>query len=308
MRIYTVTLNPAYDIHAKAAKLELLHENLAHVISREAGGKGINISRALTVNNVSNTAIAVLGKENAADFKNALSAWGMNCILFEKEGRIRENLTLHARDGETRISFAGFSLDGSILDEILRAIDVDENTVVTFTGRVPDGIDMGDVKKFLSVLRQRGAKIVVDSRSFSLEDILEVKPWLIKPNEEEISMYFGCDINDLHTAARMARAFVSGGVENVSVSLGAAGAVLLREDGAYIARPPKIDALSTIGAGDSSVAGFIAAFAEGASPMECLRRGVAFGSAACLTEGTLPPKAEDVQTLLPLVTAEKINL
>lgn len=158
MRIYTITLNPAYDIHAKAAKLELLHENLAHVISREAGGKGINISRALTVNNVSNTAIAVLGKENAADFKNALSAWGMNCILFEKEGRIRENLTLHAKDGETRISFAGFSLDGSILDEILRAIDIDENTIVTFTGRVPDGIDMGDVKKFLSVLRRGGSK------------------------------------------------------------------------------------------------------------------------------------------------------
>ena len=74
MNIYTITLNPAYDLHASAPDLEIGHENLAHITSRDAGGKGINLSRALTCNGVENTAIVVLGKENSTDFKNALAA------------------------------------------------------------------------------------------------------------------------------------------------------------------------------------------------------------------------------------------
>ena len=303
MKIYTITLNPAYDVHAYTEHFEPFHENLAKVLSRDAGGKGVNISRALTSCGTDNTAIIVVGKDNCADFKADIEAAGMKTIIFEKEGRIRENLTLHTSDSdETRISFAGFSIDDGILEEISSAISADADTIVTFTGRVPTGISMSAVKDFLLDLSEKGAKIVIDSRSFSLDDIYACSPWLIKPNQEEISEYFSKDITTADQAVSAAKEMATHGIENIMISLGSEGALLLCGGKLYIARPPKIEAISTIGAGDSSIAGFISAFAKGSSPADCLRTAVSFGSAACLTEGTLPPRAEDVKGIYDKVT------
>lgn len=296
MRIYTVTLNPAYDIHADAAELMLRHENLAAVRSREAGGKGVNISRALHSAGVRNTAIIVLGTENGGEFRRALTE--LDCLYFERPGRIRENLTIHTADGrETRISFTGFSVDASILTEIAKVIQADSDTVVTFTGRVPDGVPLEAAKMFLLDLKARGAKIVLDSKSFSLKDICQVKPWLIKPNQEEIGAFFGCGVETMAQAAERAGEFAACGVENVMVSMGEQGALLISGGRLYTAVPPEIRAVSTIGAGDSSLAGFLAAFAAGEGAEGCLRSAVAFGTAACLTEGSQPPRQTDIRRI-----------
>lgn len=307
MRIYTLTLNPAYDVHAFAENFAPCHENLAEIQSREAGGKGVNISRALNNAQVPNTAVIVLGKENSGDFRQSLSLSGMNCILLEKEGRIRENLTLHCANApETRISFTGFSVDGSILEEVGEKLQIDENIIVTFTGRVPAGVSMEKTKAFLNTLRQQGARIVLDSKSFSLEDIYEVQPWLIKPNQEEISEYFGCNVQTVEQAMEKAAAFASHGVANVMVSLGEQGALLISGGKAYAAKPPEVRAVSTIGAGDSSIAGFLAAAHMGCDTMECLRRAVAYGTAACLTAGTLPPLKEDAEAIAAQVNVWEV--
>lgn len=303
MKIYTLTLNPAYDIHATTAHFLPCRENLAHVTSRDAGGKGVNISRALTAGGTENTAVIVLGKDNGEEFKQSLAAFGLTCLYFEKEGRIRENLTLHCEvTGETRISFAGFAVDESILSEIESAMEVDENTFITFTGRIPGGISVESVKAFLAGLQAKGAKIVIDSKSFGLPDLFDVKPWLIKPNQEEIAEYFGCGITSLAQAEEKASLLHSRGIENAMISLGSDGALLVCGDGTFTAAAPKIRPVSTIGAGDSSIAGFLAAATAGKRAAECLKNAVAYGTAACLTAGTLPPAAEDIQRILAQVT------
>ena len=305
MKIYTVTLSPAYDVHATASSLVLQHENLAHVMSRDAGGKGVNISRALTYNGVENTAVVVLGRDNCADFKAALEADKMTYMGIEKDGRIRENLTIHTvGEDETRISFSGFSLDNGILAEVEGLISVDENTVVTFTGSVPRGVDMPEVKKFLARLKYKGAKVVVDSRSFTLSDLLDVAPWLIKPNSEEIATYSDKEVNDFTDCLDFAKKLLKDGIENVMISLGEKGALLVTENQAVIASPPTINALSTIGAGDSTIAGFIAAYSEGKDAAECLKIATSFGTAACLLEGTTPPTKENVAEIYKDVKVE----
>ena len=306
MKIYTITLSPAYDVHASADSLVLQHENLAHVKSRDAGGKGVNISRALTYNGVENTAVIVLGRDNCGDFKAALDADKMTYIALERDGRIRENLTIHV-DGEdeTRISFSGFSLDNSILAEVDDLLYVDKDTVVTFTGSVPKGVDMPLVKAFLKDLKNKGAKVVVDSRSFTLDDLIEVAPWLIKPNSEEIAVYSGKEVNSFADCLDFAKKLLSDGIENVMISLGEKGALLVTEGTTVTAVPPSIDALSTIGAGDSTIAGFIAAYADGADAAECLKTATAYGTAACLLEGTTPPTKENVSEICRNV---KINI
>ena len=306
MKIYTITLSPAYDVHASASALSLQHENLAEVKSRDAGGKGVNVSRALTYNGVENTAVVVLGRDNCADFKAALDSDKMTYIAIEKDGRIRENLTIHTSgEDETRISFLGFSLDNGILSEVEDLIDADESCVVTFTGSVPRGIDMPEVKKFLERLKNKGAKVVVDSRSFTLDDLISVAPWLIKPNSEEIATYSGKEVNSFADCLDFAKKLHDGGIENVMISLGEKGALLVTENAAITAVPPSINALSTIGAGDSTIAGFIAAYHDGKDAAEQLKIAVSYGTAACLLEGTTPPTKENVAEIYKNVKIEK---
>lgn len=308
MKIYTITLNPAYDVHAYAEHFAPFHENLAAVTSREAGGKGVNLSRALQNGGTENTAVIVLGKDNCAEFIAELENAGLQTILLEKPGRIRENLTLHCADQpETRISFSGFPAEDSLLDEVAALLDVDADTVITFTGRVASGMSMDRVKAFLKSLQAKGAKIVLDSKSFYIEDIYEVQPWLIKPNQEEISEYLGCQINTIEEAMEKAQVFASHGVINVMVSLGEQGALLLHSGSCYIATPPVVNAISTIGAGDSSLAGFIAAAKKGQSPALCLQNAVTYGTAACLTEGSLPPTAADIAAIYHQVQLKQLS-
>ena len=305
MRIYTLTLNPAYDIHATTAHFLPCKENMATVTSRDAGGKGVNISRALHSGGRSNTAVILLGKENSGEFKQSLADFGLNCLYFELEGRIRENLTLHCEvTGETRISFAGFSVDESILETVENAMTVDENTFITYTGRTPAGLPAEKVKVFLKRLQDKGAKLVIDSKSFSLEDLFEMKPWLIKPNQEEISEYFGCEIRTLAEAEEKAKLFHEKGIANAMISLGGDGALLVCRAGIFTAKAPQIRPVSTIGAGDSSIAGFLSATAEGKCAADRLKTAVAYGTAACLTEGTLPPAKDSIRHILEQVSVE----
>ena len=311
VNIITLTLNPAFDIHCFVEDFKPYHENLAKITANEAGGKGVNISRALTVNGVENTALVVLGDENGDSFRRCLAVDGIKTVEITVAGRIRENITLHTEGApETRISFAGFSADDGLLDMTEKALDgmLDENTILTFTGRVPCGVSIGAVKAMLGKMAARGVKIVIDSRSFTTEDIIDLGPWLIKPNEEEIAMYSDIPVHDLESAAEAAQVLKGKGIKNVMISLGAKGAMLCCEDGCYIANAPDVTVLSTIGAGDSSIAGFVAAAKQGLPYSEMLRMAVCYGSAACMTEGTRPPRAEDITKLLESVQVTKLNI
>lgn len=310
MKIITLTLNPAFDIHCYTEHFEPYHENLAEITAREAGGKGVNISRALTVNGVENLAVLVLGEENAASFRSGIEADGLKYLEITLPGRIRENITLHTENAdETRISFRGFRAEDTLADRIYDVVSgtVEERSIVTLTGSLPSGIEMGAVKNLLARLTLRGARIVIDSRSFGIDDLIETRPWLIKPNQEEISCYLGYPVNGFEDVAEAAEGLHEKGIENVMVSLGAQGALLACREGTFVAIPPKIDALSTVGAGDSSIAGFIAAATEGKSPAEMLRTAVAYGSAACLREGTRPPIAADVEKIYGAVEVKKMR-
>ena len=301
MKIITLTLNPAFDVHCFVKSFAPYHENLATVTENEAGGKGVNISRALTACGVDNLAFVVIGDENGESFTKRLLADGMRYQALPVAGRIRENITVHTEGApETRISFAGFSAPDDLLARVKSALweEIDRETVVTLTGRNPDGVGIEETKALLRELKEKGAKVVIDSRSFTLADLLEVKPWLIKPNQEEISAYLGREIGAFSEVVDAAEELHTKGIENVMISLGEQGALLTCGEGVFLATPPQIEAKSTIGAGDSSIGGFLAATIERADAKDRLRRAVAYGTAACMTEGTRPPSKEDVAGVL----------
>ena len=301
MKIITLTLSCAYDVHCSLLKLSLGHENLASVSSFDIGGKGVNISRVLSAYGIPNTAVAVLGEENGGEFESALEKEGVSLRAVWDSGRIRENITLHSEDTEeTRISFRGGAVSRDLLERVGESLFslCDKETVLAVAGSLPEGIEISALKSLLCKLSARGVRLVIDSRSFSLSDLGEVKPYLIKPNAEEIAIYMNREINDTEGAVSAARELRAMGIENAMISLGSLGAVIATPSGVYKESAPKITPVSTVGAGDSTIAGFLIGLYSGEDVSAALRRAVAFGSAACLTEGTKPPRADVVASLL----------
>ena len=299
--ITTLTLSPAYDVHVSMEEFHMERENLAQSVSRDVRGKGVNIARALLANGVENRPVVLVGSENAADFCRGLAAVGLACETIECPGRIRENITIHpAKGAETRLSFKGFTCDASVLRQVEACIG--ESDIVTFTGSLPGGISPEAAEGFLLRMRETGKRVVIDSKSVTLAMLRRIRPWLIKPNEEEIQAYFGGAMNE-ERLQEIAMELHEEGIENVMISLGGEGAILAAEGKLFRARVPKVEVRSTIGAGDSAIAGFIAC--EG-SPVDRLRRAVAFGSAACLREGTNHPLPEDICEIGKCVTVEEL--
>lgn len=302
MKIFTLTLNPAFDVHCLTDKFETGRESFFEVLSKEACGKGINISRALCSAGVENSAVVVAGRDNSDEFDDALTDVDdvyFSCI----DGRIRENFILHDKTGvETRVSFNGAPAPKRIFDKVEETLEtfgvkINGDTVVTFTGSLPVGIGTAAAKRFVKKLKSRGAKVVLDCRSFTLADILELKPFLIKPNRDELSGYIGREVRDISDMKNIAEELYKKGVENALISAGADGAVLANADGVFYKKPPEIKAASTIGAGDSMIAGFLYAYMKGEKGEGLIKYAVAFGAAACLREGTLPPEMKDVERI-----------
>lgn len=300
MKIVTVTLNPAFDLHCYAESFQPYHENIFEVTARDAGGKGINVSRALTASGIENVAACIVGGENGDELLSLLKAEGLSVVAVRTEGRIRENITLHeSAKPETRISFPGFSAVESTLFALRDAIGaLEEGSVIVFAGSAPAGLSEESLVAFLLSMKAEGASLVIDSRSVSLSALSVLRPMLIKPNKEEAERALGISIRNTEDAARAAKKLRALAAENVLLSLGDEGAILACASGVYFAEAPKVSVLSTIGAGDSTLAGFLSAVKDGCADDARLARAVAFGSAACLLEGTAAPKTEDIERLV----------
>ena len=309
--IRTITLNPCFDLHYSVPDFAFEKENLATGVLVEAGGKGVNTSRALTVCGVENLAYLVVGDENGEAFLAEMKKEGIPFRFFTVKGRIRENMTIHSGSGkETRISINNFRVTGEALAELEQVILAEHlpNLLISFSGRIPQGITKEEIKRMLKKLIDGGAKLVIDSASFTPDDLKELHPWFVKPNEQEIDGFLGRTPKTLREAAADAKELVKSGVsETVMISLGGEGAAFADRENAYLLQVPKLEhPLSTIGAGDSTIAGLLAGTAKGLSKEETLRLAVAYGTAACMTAGTLPPRPEDVEEVFDKTRAERV--
>lgn len=300
MNILTITLNPAFDLHYYVDEINTHCESYADDFGVNAGGKGVNISRALLSEDTENTAYVILGKENSDPFITSLQSEGLNAIPILVEGRIRENITIHEKNNpETRISLDNFTLSEKIIDALFNEIKhkVTEDTIIAYSGRVPKGVHKEKVIDFFKKLQNLGAKISIDSNTFSLDDLIEISPWLVKFNFEE-ALNVAPEGGHGDRIYALLFTLAEHGIKNTIVSNGPDKTIYSGEFDCVIF-PPKIPKIvSTIGAGDSMVAGFIAAYSKGQSTEDCLKYATAYATASCLRPGTLPPLKEDIENLL----------
>ena len=178
--------------------------------------------------------------------------------------------------------------------------------VVSMSGSVPKGLDGTAYQRLVRIVKEAGKPVILDTSGKLLEMGIEACPTLIKPNIDEIRMLTGKQCDDIQDIIEAAKTIHANGVEIVVVSLGADGSIAVGEEGIFRAAVPKIDAVNTVGCGDSMIAGFAIGLSDGLSLEETLRRASAISAASAMCEKTGFFVMEDMQKLLPEIKIEKL--
>ena len=306
--IVTVTPNPSIDrtVTLPSPQTRGAVHRVTSVTS-QAGGKGVNVARALSLAGV--VALAVLPAATNDPLVIALQAAGVTYRVVPTAEPARTNLTITEQDGTTtKLNEPGAVLDeatvGALTAAVLEAAKGADWVVMS--GSLPPGVPTTWYGDVVALLASYPCRVAIDTSDAPLAALVASldrgAPDLIKPNAEELAGVLGLSPEALEAAVEQgdpgpvvsaARQLIDRGVGAVLATLGAAGAVLGDRNGAWMATPPPIVPRSTVGAGDSSLAGYVRAEAGGAVPPQRLQMAVAYGSAAAALPGTtLPTPAE----------------
>lgn len=306
--VVTVTPNPSIDRTVTlATPLTRGAVHRVQSVSNEAGGKGVNVARALTLAGVDAVAVLPAGPEDP--FLTVLAASGVPYAPVPVAGTVRTNLTITENDGTTtKLNEPGAPLDDAAVQSLTDAVLSRAATAnwVVLSGSLPPGVAPDWYAQLVAALQGLDCKVAVDTSEGPLAALAAafdtVAPDLIKPNSEELADLAGANAEVLEDAVRLgdpspvvaaATELVNRGVGAVLATLGAAGAVLVDGTGAWLATPPPITPKSTVGAGDSSLAGYVRAEIGGAEAPRRLQMAVAYGSgAAALPGSALPSPAQ----------------
>lgn len=314
--ILTLTANPSVDrTIALAGPLQRGAVQRLVSVTFQAGGKGVNISRAAVSAEIPTLALLPAGVSDP--FVTSLADDQIPCLPVGPAGPVRTNLTVTEPDGTTtKLNSPGSEATPALLDALAQSAlsQASQAQWVVLAGSVPPGVPAGWYAELVAALRDTPAKIAVDTSEDPLVALVEglpaSAPDLMKPNGDELASFTGGDPETLESdpeeAARAAATLVQHGVGSVLATLGGNGAVLVTADGAWHASPPPTNVVSTVGAGDSSLFGYLLGDVRGLPEAERLALGVAYGSAAAGLPGTTIPLPS--QTRPDLVKVRRLEL
>lgn len=259
-RVLTVTLNPALDLTVQLPFLRLGEVNRSESLQVHAAGKGLNVAQVLADLGHQLTVTGFLGETNPQAFEQLFAARGFTDEFVRVAGETRSNLKLAETDGRvTDINGPGLAVTEAQCDELLARLQrlAPAHDLVVVAGSLPRGIDSQWFVQLLNSLKALGVRVALDTSGVALRDGLATRPWLIKPNEEELAEARGVDLSGSSALLAEARRLQSEGIEHVVISQGADGVSWFTADAALHAQPPKVQVISTVGAGDSLLAGML---------------------------------------------------
>ena len=287
--IATVTLNPSIDRELRLADFDIGGVNRAQLTNLDPGGKGVNVSRALTSYGVPTFAILVGGELGGRWFDERLTQAQVPHEVVMATGVTRSNLTIVEANGTvTKINENGFAITDEILNEVraaLARLNLRDHWVV-FAGRLNQGAASDTYRDLAQYARSLGARVAIDASDKELRDSLwDDGPDLIKPNQHELASIVGRDLATIEAVIEAAREVLATGVKLIVCSLGADGALYISKDVVVHAEPRHPVSGVPVGAGDILLATFLAG---GATP-QALAGAVAWSAASVKLPGTAIP-------------------
>ncbi len=308
--IYTLTLNPALDRTLFINQIKADDSNRIEKEERFAGGKGIDVSRVLNELDIPNIALGFVGGFAGDELEGRLINEGIGCSFVRIREETRTNIILNdlTTHKQTVFSAKGPEIEPFELMKLIRMIEILENPeTFAISGSLPDGVHPEIYRKIIDLARSRGAYVALDTDGEPLHSGITAHPNLIKPNIHELSRLIGKELTSIEEISSAAKEIVQEGVETVLVSMGPKGILLVNFKEVLLAVPPEVKVVNTIGAGDSSVSGFIGAMRKGLSIGDCLKFAVASGTATTLQTGTALGRKEDIERLFKQVTLKEIE-
>lgn len=308
--IYTVTLNPALDKTVEIPGMALDTVNRVTSMRTDPGGKGINVSKVIAKLGGESCAVGILGGESGRTLLAALEREGLRTHFRFVEGQTRTNLKIidRALHTNTDINEPGLTVSPAELDALLRDLlgMVREGDIVVLAGSLPQGAPQDTYRVWTAACREKGARVCLDADGVLLAEGLKAAPYLIKPNEDELSRLVGHRLTDTDELIAEGQRLLKGGVTRVVISLGERGALYLRGNEVLYAEGLSVPVGSTVGAGDSVVAALAYADSLGMSDEDAVRLSTATGAANVMCSGTQPAEREAVEKLLPQVKIRRI--
>lgn len=314
--VLCITLNPAIDMTITVESLTLGAVNRATATQTTPAGKGLNVAHVLSELGVNGVASGFLGSDNDelfkalfdshADFKSVKGVGKMTDGFVKVAGQTRTNVKLVDNGRTTDVNGQGFMVseaDKEVLFAKLGSLTKDVDAVLV-AGSLPQGFTPADFDKLLAQLSAQHDKVAVDVSGEALKVALTHKLWLIKPNNDELSAVFGGDMTKLANQ-KVAIAQIAD-IANIVVSMGDKGVHWFTKEGIYRATPPKMTVKSTVGAGDTMVAGMMFGLLSDKTPSDILAFATALSAYAVSIVGVGVPDPLTMNALLSQTQVQPI--
>jgi 6-phosphofructokinase 2 len=308
--IATVTLNPSLDKTVTVEELVVDEANRWTSLRRDPGGKGINVSRVIHELGGETIAYGFIGGFDGEALKHLLRQHGVPFDFTPIKGEIRSNfiITDSKTRRQTRIDAPGPNISR---DELRKLIDKitrikTKPDFLVLAGSVPPGVPADIYRQLIEKAKESGIKTVLDSDNKWLKEGIKAKPNVIKPNVHEAEELLEVQLRDELAIIEAVKALVSKGIEVAAISRGKDGIIVATKEKVLKVTSPQVEVRSTVGAGDSTIAGLVLKLSQGHGIEEASQWAAAAGTAATLTPGTELCRREDVERLLPQVKVERL--
>lgn len=298
--IITLTINPSLDKSTHFNSLIAEQKIRCEKPRYDAGGGGINVSKAIAKLGGSSTCVFTSGGSSGEMLEELITKEGLESTVIKTKNWTRENFIAfeNATKSQYRFGFPGNEISDDEKDKIIEVVSKVKADYLVISGSLNEGLPTDFYQKIAETAKASGIKVVVDTSGESLQKVLETGVYLIKPNISELAKLIGAERLELPEVEKAAKQLISSkSAEIVVVSLGPEGAILVTKDETHLVKAPKVEKKSTVGAGDSMVGGMVWALSQNKSLKEVIQIGVCCGTAATMNEGTQLFKAEDVKRL-----------
>ena len=309
--IVTVTFSPCIDKSTSIKKLLPDKKLQCAAPKLEPGGGGINVARAIKKLGGDATAIFPSGGYTGKHFNHLLATENIHAVIIETQNETRENIIVldENENAQYRFGMPGTSLTNAEWMQCLKAVEeITDVSFIVASGSLPPGVPLNIFAQLAKIAKNKNAKFIVDTSGEALREAVNEGVYLLKPNLGELCFLSGKKRLEQHEIEAAAKEIIAEGkCEIVVISMGEEGALLVTNDLATIIKPPSVIKKSTVGAGDSMVAGIVYYLSKQKSIIDAVKYGVACGTAATMNTGTELCKLKDVEEIYKIINTETVN-
>ncbi|USD84568.1 1-phosphofructokinase [Bacillus safensis] len=303
--IYTCTLNPAIDLYIALKEMRANAVNRTEDEDYQPNGKGVNVSIMLKKYGFTSTALGFIAGFSGTYIEQSLKDLSIQTDFISVEGITRINVFINTTE-EYKLVNQGPAIEEKALHAFREKIAaIPQGGILIMSGSLPKGVPASIFSEVAAICHQQKVKFILDTSSAAVLETLQYKPYLLKPNEEEIAAFFG----KTHPLSekeliQSGEKLIEMGAEQVLISRGGEGALFITKDAGFKGNAPTGTVVNTACSGDAMLAAFLSKHLEGHSPEECLRYGIATGASTAFSKGL--SDLQDIDSLIEQVHIQKI--